>query len=398
MDKLTEKDIIERIKLGYSLPSLSAVAIKLVEIASNEYSSLSEMSELIERDPGLTARLIRIANSAFFRASEPISTIEQSIMRVGSNHLRVMALSLSLRDTFPMGKVGPMDFEKFWRSSLYQALLAKSFAQRLHTCNPEEAFVGGLILEIGLLIFFDMFVKGKGIERNLDLQPLEELLAWETDNYGINHRQVGAAALSFWKFPSIIVECQHFHSIESKEEKIPPLALVCEMAREFSALICKESIEWGTLFHKAEEIYNIDHDMLTDILIATFDEVQQVAGGLKVEMDKDKDILGLVEKANVSLSGLSEKILELQETASKHGLPSFENMTEIENDQDVKYTLQAVAHEIRNPLMAVSGFAKKLSGALDPSSDGWKYVQIIIDESVRLESALSKMTGSRRNG
>src|SRR5271157_935917 len=390
MGKLTEKDIIERIRLGYSLPSLSAVAIKLVEIASNEYSSLTEMSALIEKDPALTARLIKIANSAFFRAVESISTVEQAIMKVGSNHLRVMALSLSLRDTFPMGRVGPMDFEKFWRSSLYQALIAKSLAQRLRTCNPEEAFVAGLLLEIGLLIFFDGYVKGNKTEKNLDLHPLETLLAWETERYGTDHRKIGAAALSYWKFPPVIIECQHFYNIESKEENIPPLALICEMAREFSALICEESMEWGPLFHKAEAIYGIDQDMLSDILVATFDEVQQVADGLKVDMNKDKDLLGLVEKANLSLGGLSEKMLMLQETVLKHGLPSFENMGDLKNYPDVRDTLQAVAHEIRNPLLAVSGFANKLSGSLDPSSDGWKYVQIIIEESLRLEGTLSK--------
>lgn len=385
-------DIIEKLKSGYSLPSLSAVAIRLVEIASNEYSSVGEMTELIEKDPGLTARLIRIANSAFFRGKEPVSTVEQSIMRVGSNHLRVMALSLSLRDTFPMGKVGPMDFEKFWRSSLYQALIAKSFAQRLRTCNPEEAFVAGLILEIGLLIFFDIFVKKKDAGRDMELHPLESLLAWETENYGIDHRKVGAAALNYWKFPPVIVECQHFYNIESRETDVPPLAMVCEMAREFSALICKESMEWVPLFRKARDIYGLDQDLLTDILIDTFNEVQQAADGLKVDMNKDSDLLGLVEKAKLSLGELSEKMLELQEKGQ--GLPSFENMGGLDGRQDVQYTLQAVAHEIRNPLMAVSGFARKLSGALDPSSEGWKYVQIIIDESVRLESALSKMTCS----
>ncbi len=307
MDKLTEKDIIERIKVGYSLPSLSVVAIKLVEIASNEYSSLHEMAELIEKDPGLTVRLIKIANSVFFRAIEPISTVEQSIMRVGCDHLRVMALSLSLRDTFPMGRVGPMDYEKFWRYSLYQALIAKSFAQKLRTCNPEEAFVAGLLLEIGLLIFFDLYVKGKEAERNLDLHPLEALLAWETEHHGTNHRQIGAAALSHWKFPPRIIECQNFYNIESKEGNLPPMALICEMARECTALICKESMEWGPLFHKAEAIYGIDQDMLSDILISTFDEVQQVADGLKVDMNKDKDLLGLVEKANLSISELSEE-------------------------------------------------------------------------------------------
>ncbi len=260
------------------------------------------------------------------------------------------------------------------------------------TCNPEEAFVAGLVLEIGLLIFFDIFVKGHEIQGNLDLHPLEELLAWETAHYGTDHREIGAAALSYWKFPSVIIECQHVYNIESREEQIPPLALICEMAREFSALICEESKEWGPLFRKAEAIYGIDHDVLTDILVTTFDEVQEVADGLKVDMNKDKDIIALVEKANLSLGELSEKMLELQETALKHGLPSFESMGDLEENPAVRNTLQAVAHEIRNPLLAVSGFAKKLSTALDPASDGWKYVQIIVEESRRLESALATMS------
>ncbi len=348
--KSTEEEIIEKIRSGYSLPSLSAVAVKLVEIASDENCSVAQMAELIEKDPGLTARLITIANSAFFRAAGPISSIEQSILRVGCDHLRVMALSLSMRDTFPMGRVGPVDFEKFWRSSLYQALIAKSLARRLRTCNPEEAFTAGLVLEIGFLIFFDLFIKGKevGIE-DIKLHPLESLLAWETENYGIDHRKIGSAALAYWKFPPFIVECQFFYNynIEQKEKKIPPLALVCEMAREFAALICEETTEWVPLFRKVKDLYGIDQDMFTDIIVTTFEEVQQVADSLKVDMNRDKDLLAFVEKANLSLNGLSEKILELKKTASKESLPSFEYMS-----------------DIRNQLIAVRDFAKKLSGTI----------------------------------
>lgn len=392
MDRLSGKDIIDRIKAGYALPALSSVAMKLVETASNESSSLSQMADLIEMDPGLTVRLLRIANSVFFRPVEPVSTVEQAIMRIGVTHLRVMALSLSLRDTFPMGRSGIMDYEKFWRSSLYQALLAKSFAGRLRKCDPEEAFVAGLILEIGLLIFFDIMVKGGQTDAPTELYPLEKLLSWEKEHYGSDHREIGAAALDYWKFPPGIIECQHVYNIESKTDEIPPLALVSEMAREFSALICEQSMEWGPLLRKAEKIYGIDQDALTDILVSTFNEVQDVAEGFKVEMNRDKDLIALVEKANLSLGELSEKMLELQEAAPGHGLPSFEQLGGFEPRPDVKDTLQAVAHEIRNPLMAVGGFAKKLSAALDPSSEGWKYVQIIVDESTRLENTLARMT------
>src|SRR5208283_3152742 len=165
---------------------------------------------------------------------------------------------------------------------------------------------------------------GKGVEKYLTLHSLESLLTWETENYGIDHRKIGSAALAYWKFPPLIIECQLFHNIEQKETNIPPLALVCEMAREFAAFICEETTEWVPLFQKAEDIYGIDQDMFTDIIVAAFEEVQQVADSLKVDMSRDNDLLAFVEKANLSLSGLSEKILELQETASSQSLPSFE--------------------------------------------------------------------------
>jgi len=68
-----------------------------------------------------------------------------------------------------MGKVGPLDYENFWRISLYRGLIAKSLAHHLKSCNPDETFVAGLILEIGFLIFYDIFLKGGKDETIPDL-------------------------------------------------------------------------------------------------------------------------------------------------------------------------------------------------------------------------------------
>ena len=133
-----------------------------MELASDESCSVNELTGLIEKDPSLTVRLLKLANSAFFRGTSSVVSVKQAILRIGFRQLRIMALTLSLRDTFPMGKVGTLDYEYFWRTSLYRALLAKSLARRLNTCDPETAFIGGLTLGIGFLIFHDLFVKGKG--------------------------------------------------------------------------------------------------------------------------------------------------------------------------------------------------------------------------------------------
>jgi HD-like signal output (HDOD) protein len=109
--------VLKELEAGYSLPALSVVALRLVELAADDTCSARELARLIAKDAPLAVRLLKLANSAFFRGSQPVSTLEGAIVKVGFHRLRIMALSFSLRETFPMGKVGPLDYERFWRSS-----------------------------------------------------------------------------------------------------------------------------------------------------------------------------------------------------------------------------------------------------------------------------------------
>jgi HD-like signal output (HDOD) protein len=385
----TETDLLKRLESGYSLPVLSLVAIRLVELASDEDCSVNDLVSLIEKDPSLAIRLLKIANSAFFRTAEPATTLRQAVIRIGFQQLRIMALSLSLRDTFPMGKVGGFDYERFWRASLYRALMAKSLAEQIGTCNPEEAFVAGLTLGIGFLIFFNMFIKDSGEKIEPELNSLEKLLAWEHEKFGVNHRQIGAAALRYWKFPDSIIECQEGYL---KHPGCSPLPAVCELARIMSMSLLGRSKDFHDLFRDAKEWLGLGENAINAAILSVFQEVDAIAENLKIEMNKEKDLLGLMEKANRALSGISEKISMMQVQAGGGEPPSFETIKNEREGQDVvSNTLQAVAHEIRNPLVAVAGFARKLSTTLDPDSKGGKYAQIILQEAQRLEEALNQM-------
>lgn len=380
----TRVDLLKRLESLESLPALSPVALKLVELASDEDCSAADLSDLIKKDPSLAIRLLKLANSAFFQTGRPVTTLEQAVVKVGFHRLRLMALSLSLRDTFPMGRLGHLDYEKFWRSSLYRALLAKSLARRLRTCDPEEAFLAGLILEIGVLIFFSA-ISGEGREWPGDVDSLETTLAWEAGAYGVDHRLIGEMVLRTWRFPEPIVACQRLHGAPAREAGAPVLARVCDLARELTESMFQGTKDFSTLLHELPAHAGIDQEALNEILVDVFDQVQDIADELRLELDREKDLLGLMEKANRSLSEISEKV---------SGLPSFETLG---GDRAVvSHTLQAVAHEIRNPLLAVGGFAKKLASALDPSSEGGRYAKIILEEALRLEKALSTMSASAK--
>ena len=385
--------LLKQLESGYSLPALSPVAMKLVELASDEKSSSMDLVSLIDKDPPLAARLLKLANSAFFSSRNSISTLNQAVVRIGFNRLRVMALSISLRDTFPMGKVGPLNYEKFWTISLYRALISKSLADVLKSNNIEEAFISGLLMEIGLLIFFDIFIKGKNEEVSLDLESIEDLLAWERDKYSVDHRQIGEIVLRHWNFPENIVVCQRADKTSVKNREQAALIQICEQAGALSKLMFMKSFGFHSIYNEVENFPGLTQDMINDILISTFEQVEEIAANLNVEIDKEKDLLAIMEKANQALARISEKI-STQELSSERPIPpSFASLEQ--GGKDIKQTLHAVAHEIRNPLLAVGGFAKRLSDSLDPSSKDGKYVQIILREASRLEMVLSELTGNR---
>ncbi len=388
--------LLDRLKSGECLPALSPVATALVEMASNETTSAKELVSLIEKDPALTVRLIRLANSAFFQAIVPVTTLQQAVVRVGFDRLRIMALSVSLRDTFPMGKVGALDFQKFWKISLYRAMLAKAVARRLEGINPEEAFTAALILEIGLLVFYDLFLKAAPPAVSIELEPLENLLAWERGLYGVDHRQLGEAALTHWRFPAHIVACQRVWPAESRLQDASPLARLCHLVRSFSRVTFFDADWFHGLHEMGDLAFGLDAQTMNGILMETFDHVEEIATALQFEVQKEKDLLALLESANKELSRLSQTVSGYQAVDEGAGPPSLESIDQ--EDQIVTQTLQAVAHEIRNPLMAVGGFARKLAESLDPTSKSGKYVQVVLEEAKRLEAVLSDITRARAGG
>jgi HD-like signal output (HDOD) protein len=384
-----ENVLFHRLKSGYCLPPLSPVAIKLMELASDDACSVHELVRLIEQDPSLAVSLLKLANSAFFGGLQPVSTLSQAVLRIGFYQLRVMALSLSLKEAFPMGKKGSFDYEGFWRISLYRALLARGLSQQVKTRDPEEAFVAALILEIGVLIVHSLFIDGKGETQTYEWFPLEKSLSWEQEHYGTDHRRIGEIALRYWKFPENITACQKVFGREAMDGNTS-LVNLCDVARQWAERLFSETPDFHSLLLDASQSFGISKETVQDIVAKAFEQVEEISKMLRMRVDRESDLLSLMEKANRVLGKLSERV---SSPFFQQSFPSFEGLGQEDIPKEtVDYVLQAVAHEIRNPLVAVTGLAKRLSALVDPSSKGREYVDVILRESRRLEEALSKMT------
>jgi len=399
MNEREKARLLKRIVDGQGLPSLSPLAIKLVKLAADDQSSASDLADIIEKDPALTTRLLRLVNSAFFGRREEVTSVARGVVRVGFKQVRVMALSLSLRDTFPLGRVRGMHYDHLWKTSLYRGLIAKNFAQcpQSSGLNPEEAFVGGLILEIGMLMLFNacpdemkqVFPGGN--------VPLEKTIAWEEENLGINHREVGRLVLQRWRFPAHLVECQRYFGPEALQPEKPLMSNVLELAREATEIFFGQRTELYQLQETAQRLLGLDAESVNGILSETFDSIEEMAEYLRLEINSREDILGVMEKANQALarinSSMESSLQQLLDQVHEYDQSIHEMSKEMAQTRGsiLQNTLDAVAHEIRNPLLAIGGFAKRLAYKAGQEDKGSRYAQIIVKESSRLDGILKEI-------
>ena len=407
--KETEKArFLKKIADTDGLPSLSPLTIRLVELAADDRSSASDLAHIIEKDPALTTRLLRLVNSAFFARREQITSVPRGVVQVGFNQVRVMALSLSLRDTFPLGKVGGMHYDHFWKTSLYRALIAKNFAQSAQSSdlNPEDAFVGGLILEIGMLMLFNACPdEMKEVFPGGNI-PLEEAIVWEEENLGINHRKAGRLVLQRWRFPGHLVESQKYFGPEALQPDKPLVCNILELAREATEIFFGQGqrTELYQLQETAKGLLRLGNESVNGILAEAFDSIEEMAEHLQLEIDSQEDILVVMEKANQALarinSSMETSLQGLLDQADQYNQSVSEISEKMAQTQKstIQNTLDAVAHEIRNPVLAIGGFAKRLASMGEQEDNGRlhliqisdirQYSDIIAKESSRLERVL----------
>jgi HD-like signal output (HDOD) protein len=291
--------LARKILADRAIPSLSAVALELINAAADERTSARDLASIIQRDPGLATRLLKVVNSVSFATRTPVSSVSQAVVILGFKKVRLMALSLSLRDTFPLGKVGNMDYDYFWRTSLYRALIGRNLVKASTDCpvDPEEAFFAGLTLEVGVLLLYQgaLSAQDKKSFPGLNL-PLEEILRWEEGVTGINHRDVGSIAMERWGFPEPMAECQRFMGDSALEPQRSFLCVVVEIARRATAYVFGESADSSVFHEKAQRLLVLDPETTDSLLAETFRNVEDMAAYLQISLDSHAGLLEALQK------------------------------------------------------------------------------------------------------
>jgi diguanylate cyclase (GGDEF)-like protein len=218
--------LLARIAENPNLPTPPAIALRVLEKASEPDCTLADLESVIALDPALCVQLLRTVNSAMYGLPRAVTSIRLALGLLGTSAVRSLVLSLSL-PALQGGSHGGEGLSAFWKSSVAGAIVARELAIRFGWPGPEDYLVAALLRDLGILVLPQVFPEiAKQLrpltESELAAPPCER----EEDIYGVNHAEVGAHLLRRWRMPAEITEAIRFHH----DPRLAP-ALAADRAR-----------------------------------------------------------------------------------------------------------------------------------------------------------------------
>ncbi|MBV1959214.1 MAG: HDOD domain-containing protein [Pseudomonadales bacterium] len=203
------------------LPSLPNVYYAVSSAIDSEDTSADEIASIIQQDGAMSAKVLQLANSPVFFGSRPVASIQQAITRFGMNQLKQLILQCSLFQCFEPTDGAP-DFmdTNFWKYSLAVAELSKqiSLAEGQRGDRPDQAYIGGLMHDIGYLILVNYAPSVFGEMCDLAEDTSDGSVVAEQRVFDVAHNEAGAYLLSLWNIPARVVEAVYCHHQPRKSE------------------------------------------------------------------------------------------------------------------------------------------------------------------------------------
>jgi HD-like signal output (HDOD) protein len=203
-------DVITKIlQENKELLSLPQTLAEVLRVTKSENSSAQELASVLMRDPALTAKILRIANSPFYGVGREITTMTQAVVTLGLRTVTALTLSSSVYKLVD-GWNSTIDRPRFWRHSLEVAIGSRMIYEAQGINQGEEAFIGGLLHDIGILVLERAFPKQYPAVWK-EAQQGRVLTELEDETWGTDHARVGKFLLEQWHLPQRICDGVGLH-------------------------------------------------------------------------------------------------------------------------------------------------------------------------------------------
>ncbi len=329
------------------------MASRIIDTCFDDRADFHQMADLIKEDPVLTARILTMINSPAFALTTSVKDLSHAISLLGKNQVRNLALSVAIFDTFSAtGKKREQELAAFRQHCLACAHTCEELAKELNYPLPEEAFIAGLLHDVGKLLAYHQLEKEykRFLDRLREFTD-EDQAQWpqldlEKEILGAPHHLLGKWAAKAWNFPAPIVEAiwLHHQPPATSRGKIPPLPLLvrladalCNLYNLGSSYFINHKLDFSTsapyarTFESLKTFFRLDPETLLDIYHTADNRLHKF--GHSLETVDNELYFAAIHRANRELGRLN---LEREQTLAELGLKNrlLEGLTAISRRLD----------------------------------------------------------------
>jgi HD-like signal output (HDOD) protein len=213
-------DFHKLVKDVTSLISLPDIYFKVSRLLEDPSCTSQKLAKVISYDPGLTVRLLKIANSAYYGQEQQVETINRAVTLIGHGNLLNLVLATTIGKALDHITLA-MNMKAFWQHNVCCALAARALAAPGSSEHRERIFIAGLLHDVGvLLINYQLPDIAQKIQSQLITQGGERYLL-EEEQLGFTHADIGADLLREWQLPASLCEAVEYHHEPSKALQYP---------------------------------------------------------------------------------------------------------------------------------------------------------------------------------
>lgn len=192
------------------LPPLPQVASEVLRVSADPDANTEDLRKVISLDQALTSQILKISNSAMFGMMREVSTLTQAIMTLGFSTIKSVVIASSAKNLYHRGTVGLQE-RLLWEHALVAAIGARAFAKNLRFARIEEAFIGGLLHDIGKSVMGVKFPERYGALLRTAYNEQSSCLQLELDTFGFDHAMVGEALVGKWNLAASLQAAVRWH-------------------------------------------------------------------------------------------------------------------------------------------------------------------------------------------
>lgn len=304
------------------LPSLPAVAIKIIEIANDPNADMASVCQYISLDPVLAAKLLRTANSPIYKSRRSATNIRQAVSILGMHTVIVIALSFSLanslmKTTLPNQSLA-FDCHFFWRRSIATALAGVALGEKLGIKFLDDLFLASLIQEIGILAFW-VIMPDEYSKVYLSSSDHDALLIAEREAFGAGHDELGYALLHKWGIPDYIaLSCINSHSTPEPKTFGPTLQSCLAVSRYLADyFLVPKDMQMRNLNKAAQDWLGLDVSTLIDVIKIMEEELSAVEDLFEITIHQPSEVNQILTEAKELLLLYSLSNMQALENKSK---------------------------------------------------------------------------------